>query len=316
MLSFDESPKIKIHLATIGPYSNGRMEDFRKATELLKDRKVASGVELYLFPATKSIFDQCCQEGLIEILLKSGVKVLGSDEKMILSNKYMESYTLLTTESRSKMHFGGVREIYHASVEVVIASAITGYIAPVDKIPKTLPRLLNIPKVKKMENPKKDSLKIQKNPNTIDGTAILMLWDNIDCAIFQPENFSNYLQKNRLSIYFTDKPENKSENKILIAGHNFGIGIVTQVELDNMKQAGIQTILAKSFTNHFERLSISSKFQLLACNSIQDLESKTGDILEINRLTGKIINSTNRYTIICDKIFSYSDESQNLRRNV
>ncbi|MGE5420351.1 MAG: 3-isopropylmalate dehydratase large subunit, partial [Chloroflexota bacterium] len=66
---------IKIDSAFIGSCTNGRMQDMRKAAEILKNRKVAPGVVLKIVPATDAIWKQCLSEGLMEIFKNAGALV-------------------------------------------------------------------------------------------------------------------------------------------------------------------------------------------------------------------------------------------------
>lgn len=74
--TFDEIeklPPIDIDQVVIGSCTNGRIEDLRAAAKYLKGRKVK--VRTIIFPATKKIYLQAIEEGLIQIFIEAGALV-------------------------------------------------------------------------------------------------------------------------------------------------------------------------------------------------------------------------------------------------
>ncbi len=62
------SPARKIDSVFIGSCTNGRLEDLRAAAAVLRGSKVAPGVVLKVVPATRRIWEQALDEGLIDDL--------------------------------------------------------------------------------------------------------------------------------------------------------------------------------------------------------------------------------------------------------
>lgn len=74
--TFDEIeklPPIDIDQVVIGSCTNGRIEDLRAAAKYLKGKKVK--VRTIIFPATKKIYLQAIEEGLIQIFIEAGALV-------------------------------------------------------------------------------------------------------------------------------------------------------------------------------------------------------------------------------------------------
>ena len=67
-----EVKDMKVDQVVIGSCTNGRIEDLRVASSILKGRKVAKGVRLIVLPATQNIMVQAIREGLIEIIIEAG----------------------------------------------------------------------------------------------------------------------------------------------------------------------------------------------------------------------------------------------------
>ena len=122
-----------IDQVVIGSCTNGRISDLRAAAEVLKGRKVASGVRTIVIPATQSIYMQALDEGLIKIFIEAGAVVstptcgpclggymgiLASGEKCVATTNRNFVGRMGATDS----------EIYLASPYVAACSAVLGRI--------------------------------------------------------------------------------------------------------------------------------------------------------------------------------------------
>jgi len=56
----------------LGSCSNGRIEDLRAAAEILKGKKLSNSARFLVYPASKLIYRQAIDEGLIQILSDAG----------------------------------------------------------------------------------------------------------------------------------------------------------------------------------------------------------------------------------------------------
>ncbi len=66
---------IKIDQVMVGSCTNGRIEDLRIASEILKGKKVAKYTRMIVTPATQKILLQAQKEGIIDILIEAGAVV-------------------------------------------------------------------------------------------------------------------------------------------------------------------------------------------------------------------------------------------------
>jgi homoaconitate hydratase family protein len=62
---------VKVHQAFLGSCTNGRIEDLRAATEILKGEEVHNDVRMIVMPASQKIYHQAMKEGLFDIFLDS-----------------------------------------------------------------------------------------------------------------------------------------------------------------------------------------------------------------------------------------------------
>ena len=130
--------KIYIDQVVIGSCTNGRMEDLRKATAILKGKKVADNVRVMVVPATQKIYLQCILEGILETFVEAGCAVntpscgpcMGGHMGVLAKGEKCVS----TTNRNFVGRMGDVESlIYLASPETAAASAIAGYIANPEK---------------------------------------------------------------------------------------------------------------------------------------------------------------------------------------
>ena len=72
-----ESTGVELDQVFIGSCTNGRLEDLTQAAEILKGRKRASHTRLLVCPASRTVYLQAMEEGLLEIFVNSGAIILG-----------------------------------------------------------------------------------------------------------------------------------------------------------------------------------------------------------------------------------------------
>lgn len=124
---------IAIDQAVIGSCTNGRIEDMRIAAEILRGKKVAEGVRLFVIPGSQKIFKQCLQEGLTEIFVDAGAvfspptcgPCLGGHMGVLASGE-----SCISTTNRNfvgRMGSPGAK-VYLSGVAVAAASAVAGKI--------------------------------------------------------------------------------------------------------------------------------------------------------------------------------------------
>jgi 3-isopropylmalate/(R)-2-methylmalate dehydratase large subunit len=123
---------LEISQALIGTCASGRLEDLRIAAQILNGKKVHKDVRMFVTPASREIYEKAAEEGLLEILVRSGAIVthsvcdtcygrigyLSNDERCITSAP-------LNVQGR----MGSMdAQIYLGSPAVVAASALEGKI--------------------------------------------------------------------------------------------------------------------------------------------------------------------------------------------
>ncbi len=128
-----ELSNVEIDQAYLGSCTNGRIEDLRIAAQLMKGKKVKEGTRMIVVPATKRVFEQAMQEGLIKIFMDAKAYVSGPTCGACLGG-YMgilaKDETAVSSTNRNFIGRMGHKDskVYLASPAVVAASALTGRI--------------------------------------------------------------------------------------------------------------------------------------------------------------------------------------------
>ena len=134
-----ESAGTHIDEAFLGSCNNGRIEDLRVAAELLKGRKVHPGVRFLVTPASRTVYQQCIKEGLMDIFIEAGCIVNNANCSVCWGScqgVIGEGETLISTGTRNFKGRAGHKNsfVYLASAATVTASAIKGEIATADML--------------------------------------------------------------------------------------------------------------------------------------------------------------------------------------
>lgn len=128
-----EAPHVKLDQVVIGSCTNGRIEDLRLASEILRGRKVAKGVRVIILPGSPGVYRKAMNEGLFDVFMDAGAIIspptcgpcLGGHMGILAAGE-----KALATTNRNFTGRMGHRdsEVYLANPAVAAASALTGSI--------------------------------------------------------------------------------------------------------------------------------------------------------------------------------------------
>ena len=121
---------IAVDTVFVGSCTNGRLEDLRAAAEVLRGRKVASGVRMLIVPGSMAVKTAAEQEGLAEVFTSAGAQWRSAGCSMCLG---MNPDTMARGErsaSTSNRNFEGRQgdgaRTHLVSPQVAAATAVTG----------------------------------------------------------------------------------------------------------------------------------------------------------------------------------------------
>ena len=303
-VNVSEVSGVKIDSAFIGSCTNGRMNDMRKAADILKNRKVAPGVILKIVPATDEIWKQCLNEGLIDIFKKAGALVSNAGCAGCAAGQVGQNGLGEITISTGNRNFSGKQgkgSMYLASPEVVAASAVAGCITTTDNIPEK-PFIFETPEsapdAKTNDKPIK---KLHEKITVIEGRVWLIPKDNIDTDMIFHNRYLAITDVNEMGQFtfdnlkgFEDFSKKAKNGDIIISGKNFGSGSSRQQAVDCFSALGIQAIIAESFGAIYERNAINAAFPIIICKELSKLGLNNGDSIKVDLRTGQIENLKNK----------------------
>lgn len=131
---------INIDQCFVGSCNNGRIDELRVVANILKGQKIKSGVKFLISPASKKVYLQAIEEGLIDIFIDSGAMVMNPNCSVCwggCQGVIGKGQTLISTGTRNFKGRSGHAEsyVYLASAASVAASALTGKITDSRRLP-------------------------------------------------------------------------------------------------------------------------------------------------------------------------------------
>lgn len=129
----------KIDEAFLGSCNNGRIEDLRVGAAVIKGKHVADKVRFLVVPASREVYKQALQEGLLDIFMNAGAMVMNPNCSVCwgaCQGVIGEGETLISTGTRNFKGRAGHKDsfVYLASAATVTASAIKGYITSAEEL--------------------------------------------------------------------------------------------------------------------------------------------------------------------------------------
>jgi len=277
----------------IGTCTNGRIEDIRIAADILKNNKVKEGFQLLVIPASREIYLQAIEEGLVNILIEAGANILSPSCGPCLGTGQgipADGYNVISTANRNFLGRMGNKNasIYLASPATVSLSAINGKI--------TDPRASK--GNEKFITDRKEAKKVQIADN--EKRKINDVWNYCDIDNLNTDQmFAGNLTYNILSsdpesilphlFEGFDKSFSKNVEKgdIIIAGDNFGCGSSREHPAVGLGYIGVKAVIVKSVNRIFFRSSINQGLPLIVLPEAVDSYTE-GDSVDIDFEKGQV----------------------------
>jgi homoaconitate hydratase family protein/3-isopropylmalate dehydratase small subunit len=248
----------------IGTCTNGRIEDLRIVAEILKGRTIARDFQLLVVPASREIYLQAIEEGLISILSRAGANILSASCGPCLGTGQgipADGHTVISTANRNfQGRMGNDKaEIFLASPATVAHSALTGRIT----LPGSFPEDDTFP-VPERESPA--TLIIPENDYRREGTVwnyedinnlntdqmfagnLTYTIPSSDASSIVPHLFKGF------DIHFAEAAR---EGDIILAGDNFGCGSSREHPAVGLARLGIRAVIVRSVNRIFFRSAIN-----------------------------------------------------------
>ncbi len=283
----------KIQQAMIGTCTNGRLEDLRIVADILDGKTIPASVQLLVAPASKEIYLQAIEEGIVTKLMNAGANILGASCGPCLGTGQgipADGTTVISTANRNfKGRMGNKEsEIYLASPACVAYSALKGEITD----PREAQNNDKFPYAKEQSS----TVDIPENENRrAEGVWNYSDVDNLNTDLMFAGNLTyNVLSSDADAIMphlfkgFDDSfTDNVKADDIIIAGDNFGCGSSREHPAVGLAHAGVKAVIVKSVNRIFYRSCINQGLLLIVNPEVVDAYN-AGDKVETNFVTGEI----------------------------
>ena len=276
-----EKQKIPIQKAYLLSCVNSRVEDLAAAATVLRGKKVAPGVKLYLGAASKWVQEEAERRGIWQALLDAGANPLpaGCGPCIGLGVGLLEPGEVgISATNRNFKGRMGSRDAkcYLASPEVVAASAAAGYIRGHYKMADRTParEYQEFPTGAAAEK-----VEILPGfPERVKGRLIFLPQDNVNTdAIYgkdytyrddvTPETMAKVVMEN----YDPRFAARTHASDVVVSGFNFGTGSSREQAVTCLKAKGIPLVIAASFSQTYLRNAYNNGF---LCVEVPELVKK------------------------------------------
>lgn len=280
--------KIKISKAYLVSCVNSREEDIRQAAEIVKNKKIAKGVEFYIAAASSLVQDSSEASGDWKVLLDAGAIPLppGCGPCIGLGTGTLKEgeVGISATNRNFKGRMGHANaKAYLASPAVVASSAISGYIdydtgngsetkigeISVKPIPEKEAKMVSI---------------IDGFPKEIKGNLLFCFQDNLNTDGIYPGKYTyidDYTAEQQAGVVMENyDPAFRDIAKagdILVGGYNFGTGSSREQAATALKHKGIRLVIAGTFSETYKRNALNNGFLIIEIPALVDeLKSEYG----------------------------------------
>ena len=265
-----EKRKVAIQKAYLLSCVNSRLEDLEAAASVVKGKKVAAGVKLYLGAASKWVQEEAERRGTWKTLLDAGAHPLpaGCGPCIGLGVGLLEpgEVGISATNRNFKGRMGSRdAQCYLASPEVVAASAIAGYI----RGPREMADRTPVPNYTEFATgAAAERVDILPGfPERVRGRLVLLPQDNINTDAIYGKDYTyrddvtpEMMAKVVMENYDPQFSAHTSSGDVIVSGFNFGTGSSREQAVTALKAKGIPLVIAASFSQTYLRNAFNNGF--------------------------------------------------------
>lgn len=284
-----QQKKIKVDKAYILSCVNGRLEDFAAAADVLKDKKVAPHVKLYISAASTEVEENARRLGYWKQLTTAGAIALpsGCGPCIGLGEGTLDSgeVGISATNRNFKGRMGAPdSRVYLASPAVVAASAVAGHICepvgasgvPAERTTCETPESTKLGTEYK-ENPAPERADgsteiIEGFPREVIGRLLLLPKDNLNTDGIYGKDYTyrddmkpDEMGKVAMLNYDPEFQTIAKEGDIIVGGRNFGSGSSREQAATALAFRGIRMVIAASFSQTYKRNAFNNGFVVIEC---------------------------------------------------
>jgi homoaconitate hydratase len=268
--------RLPIQKAYIVSCVNSRLEDLQAAARVLAGRKVAAGVQLYVAAASQLVEMEAKATGAWQTLLDAGARPLppGCGPCIGLGTGLLEPGEVgISATNRNFKGRMGSRDAkcYLASPAVVAASAAAGYITGPEPVAATRP----VRHFRKSGPASGGAPAVEILPGFPANFTGRLLWlpvDNLNTDGIYGKDYTyrddmtpEMMAKVVMENYDPQFAGLMRLGDLLVGGFNFGTGSSREQAATALQAAGIQLVIAGSFSQTYLRNAFNNGFICLDC---------------------------------------------------
>jgi homoaconitate hydratase len=263
--------KIAIQKAYLLSCVNSRLEDLEAAANILRGKKVANGVQLYVAAASRAIQEEAERSGVWKVFLDAGAHPLpsGCGPCIGLGTGLLEpgEVGISATNRNFKGRMGSRdAQCYLGSPEVVAASAIAGYICGHSEFgSREVARRFDEFAV---TSAPPEAVEILPGfPAAIRGRMVFLPQDNLNTDGIYDKNYTyredvtpEMMARVVMENYDPQFSSRASTGDVIVGGFNFGTGSSREQAVTALKCKGISLVIAGSFSQTYLRNAFNNGF--------------------------------------------------------
>jgi homoaconitate hydratase len=280
--------RVAIQKAYLLSCVNSRLEDIAEAARVLRGKKVAAGVKMYLAAASASIEAESKRLGHWQVLLDAGAIPLppGCGPCIGLGTGTLEPGEVgISATNRNFKGRMGSRDAacYLASPAVVAASAAAGFVTGPEELLRRAvkPMSVELREMGKRQRGAGTRERILSGfPERIEGGVLYLAKDNLNTdGIYGKEwtyqELAPGLMGEKAMLNYDPEFQSKAQpGDIVVGRQNFGTGSSREQAATALKFRGLQAVVATSFSQTYQRNAFNNGFLLIECPElVQRLEA-------------------------------------------
>jgi homoaconitate hydratase len=307
-----ERERVRIDKAYLLSCVNARLEDLASAAEVIGDRTVADGVELYVAAASANVQREAEAAGHWQRLLDAGAEPLppGCGTCIGLGRGTLEpGEVAISATNRNFKGRMGSRDAaaYLGSPAVVAASAVAGYICaptPFDEVEATRTVATHGPRPRAAA----ETEIVDGFPRTTSGRALWLPVDNLNTdgiyagtLTYRDDVTPEEMAAAAMANYDPAFAGAARPGDVVVAGRNFGTGSSREQAATCLKLRSIACVVAASFSETYKRNAFNNGFIVFECPGlVEHLRDRFADRTEPTIAGPDLTIDYERSVIECD----------------
>lgn len=279
--------RIAVHKAYLLSCVNGRADDLAEAAAVLRGRKVAPGVELYLSAASSEVEDESKRRGDWQALLEAGARPLpaGCGPCIGLGAGLLRDgeVGISATNRNFKGRMGSRNaQAYLASPAVVAASAAAGHICAPEGTLSGAPRS-GCRGNPRPERPRPRVEILPGFPARLEGELLFCDADNLNTDGIYPGKYTyredlsaEQMAAAAMENYDPKFQELARRGDLLVSGYNFGTGSSREQAATALKHRGLLLVIGGSFSDTYKRNAFNNGYALVDCPDLVEFLRQRG----------------------------------------